>query len=414
MAKKSKQGSEDDIAAPATEQASGDAATDAVFAEDAFTAADLNSKSSSTRLPTLLGLIAVGIAAIALAGFFYLAFTTGGGESEDDGTAAYLTTLSNSLDKTETSLRQMQTRLLELANKSDSSAADTAALERRFETRLRAFEPVAARVLRLERSFSALQGISTGVQDTWLLAETEYYMQIANAQLQLAGNPQLATLALRLADERLLQLADPALTDVRRILTNELQALEFLEKPDIEGATLTLASLAARVESLPLRQEIRTNRADAEPLDGELSGVDRALASLKGAIGDVVTVRRTDEAVRPLIAPEAVYFLRANLALQLQVARLALLRGEQAVFRQSLDDADAWLEEYYDVQSTPVRSALHTLREIRNSSFVAAVPDISASLRMLRQHTAFSEVTEAAEAAEAAEAMNTATDAEPE
>ena len=38
---------------------------------------------------------------------------------------------------------------------------------------------------------------------------------------------------------------------------------------------------------------------------------------------------RADEAMRPLIAPEAQYFLRANLALQLQAARLALLRGEE-------------------------------------------------------------------------------------
>ncbi len=411
MAKKTKQESEDDIDVPTAAQTSGDAATDAVFAEDEFTAADVSPKPSSTRLPALLSLAAVGIAGIALAGFFYLAFSTGDDEREDDGTAAYLATLSDSVGKTEASLREMQTRLVELANKGGTSAADTAALERRFETRLRTLEPVAERILRLERSFSALQGISTGVQDTWLLAETEYYMQIANAQLQLAGNPHLATLALKLADERLLQLADPALTNVRQILSNELQALEVLEKPDIEGATLTLASLAGLADSLPLRQEMQTSRADAEPLDAELSGVDRALASLKGAIGDVVTVRRTDESVRPLIAPEAVYFLRANLALQLQVARLALLRGEQAVFRQSLDDAATWMEEYYDVRSTPVRSALQTLREIRDSSFVAAVPDISESLRMLRQHTAFGEVTEAAEAAEAIDA---AADAEPQ
>lgn len=408
MAKKPKQGSEDDIEAPAAEQASGDAATDAVFAEDAFTAAGLNSKSSSTRLPTLLGLIAVGIAAIALAGFFYLAFTTGGGESADDGSAAYLATLSNTVDETAATLREMQARLAELAKENGTSAADTAALERRFETRLSSLEPVAERILRLERSFSALQGISTGVQDTWLLAETEYYMQIANAQLQLAGNPHLATLALRLADERLAQLANPALTDVRRVLSDELQALEIIEKPDIEGATLTLASLAGLVDSLPLRQEIRLSRANTGPPNAELSGIDRAVASLQGAVEGLVKIRRTDESVRPLIAPDAIYFLRTNLALQLQVARLALLRGEQAVFRQSLDDAEAWIEEYYDVQSTPVRSALQTLREIRGSSFVVAVPDISESLRLLHQHTAFSEITEAAGA------MDTTTDAEPQ
>ena len=35
-----------------------------------------------------------------------------------------------------------------------------------------------------------------------------------------------------------------------------------------------------------------------------------------------------DDQARPLLAPDAVYFLRTNLSLQLQAARLALLRGD--------------------------------------------------------------------------------------
>ena len=271
-----------------------------------------------------------------------------------------------------------------------------------------AVDTVSARDLRRQGLFCARHGAPTRVEHTWRVPRTENYRHTANAQLQLAGKPHLATLALRLADERLAQLANPALTDVRRVLSDELQALEVIAKPDSERATLALASLDGLVDSLPLRQEIRLSRANTGPPNAELSGIDRAVASLQGAVEGLVKIRRTDESVRPLIAPDAIYFLRTNLALQLQVARLALLRGEQAVFRQSLDDAEAWIEEYYDVQSTPVRSALQTLREIRGSSFVVAVPDISESLRLLRQHTAFSEITEAAEA------MDTTTDAEPQ
>jgi uroporphyrin-3 C-methyltransferase len=235
-----------------------------------------------------------------------------------------------------------------------------------------------------------LQGISTGARDTWLLAEAEYYMQIANAQLQLAGNPHLAALALRFADERLLQLADPALTEVRRALSDELRAIDIMEKPDIEGVTLTLASLAGVVDSLPLRQEVDVLEAESDEVDQELSGLDRAFASLKRAVGDVVSVRRTDEAAAPLTAPDAVYFLRANLALQLQAARLALLRNERAMFEQSLDDASSWLSRYYDIDTAPVRGALDTIAEIRDGLFSVSPPDISGSLRLLRQHVTLS------------------------
>jgi uroporphyrin-3 C-methyltransferase len=390
MAKKTKGEIDEAVDSANSNQIDDETATDAVFAEDEFTvAAEVSPKPS--RLPAIIAFTALIISALTVAAVFYLASTGGGDDAALVATDARLDALSASVAQNEASLNELRGSVSNFAARSGTSGAEISALEQRLESRLRTIESAPERILRLERSFSALQGISTGVQDTWLLAETEYYMQIANAQLQLAGNPHLATLALRLADERLLQLADPALTNVRRVLSNELQTLAITERPDIEGAALTLASLATLVDSLPLRQEVQSSQGESEVADEQLSGIDRALASLKGAVGDVVTVRRIDEADRPLIAPEAVYFLRANLALQLQAARLSLLRGEQAVFQQSLDDAAAWIEEYYDRESTPVLSALLTIREIRDSSFVSAMPDISESLRLLRQHVSFNE-----------------------
>ena len=157
--------------------------------------------------------------------------------------------------------------------------------------------------------------------------------------------------------------------------------------------TLTLASLAAVVDSLPLRQSAATPGDQDNSIDAELTGTSRALASLRSAIDSAVSVRRVDEAARPFIAPEAQYFLRANLALQLQAARLAMLRGEEAIFEQSLDDAANWLNEYYDTDEMPVQSALHTIADIRDSELSVSLPDISESLRLLRQFNALAEAT---------------------
>jgi uroporphyrin-3 C-methyltransferase len=233
---------------------------------------------------------------------------------------------------------------------------------------------------------TALQGISTGARDNWWLAEAEYYMQIANAQLQLAGNPRLARLALKFADERIRALGNPGLTEVRRALAQELRALEAMEKPDIEGITMQLASLADSVESLPIQENVTRTR-DTDPAIGEDAGpLDRALASIKGIFTDMVSVRRTDEAVRPLLSPDARYFLRANLRLQMQTARLAMLRSERAVFEQSLEDAASWLREYFDTDSPAVESALATIEQARDDYVTAESPDISRSLALLRQY----------------------------
>ncbi len=337
-----------------------------------------------------VGWLALVLALGALSGTAYLAFDTWRTGSSDQDRHAALAGINETLNATRDSLNSLEQRLDSLASRDVASVGELQSMERRLNERLENFESLPGRVGYLEGSVASLQGISKGARDTWLLSEAEYYMQIANAQLQLAGNPHLAGLALSFADERLLQLADPALTEVRRALADEMRAMDVMEKPDIEGVTLTLASLASVVDSLPLRQEVDVSESETGGIDPELSGLDRALASLKRAVRDVVSVRRTDEAAAPLTAPDAVYFLRANLALQLQAARLALLRSEKEIFEQSLDDAATWLSRYYDTDGAPVQSALETIAEIRDGMFSISPPDISASLRLLRQHVALS------------------------
>jgi len=314
--------------------------------------------------------------------------STAGATSDNDASIA---TLSASIRANRDALAALEQNVATLRKTDASDGTQIDTLERQINARLRQLEVLPAGLANVEATVSSLQGISTGARDAWLLAEAEYYMQIANAQLQLAGNPDLASLALKLADERIMQLADPGLTEIRRALSDELRALEVMDNPDTEGITLTLASLASVVDSLPLRQEVVVQEAGSGALDPDLTGVDRAYASLKNALGGVVSVRRIDETMQPLIAPEAQYFLRANLALQLQAARLAVLRNEEAIFAQSLDDASAWLNEYYDTSNTAVQSTQQTIAEIRDSVFSVSVPDISHSLRLLRQFNALAD-----------------------
>ena len=271
-------------------------------------------------------------------------------------------------------------------------SADIDAVRRDVEDQIGLLNSLPPRMSTLENSVASLAGISTGARETFLLAEAEYYLQIANAQLQLANNPRLASLALGMADERVTQLSDPGLTAVRRAISDELAALEVMEKPDLEGATLTLASLARVVESLPLASSAPDE--DSVDVDEDQSGVDRAWGSVKDAMSGLVKVTPPDQAKLALVSPDAAYFLRNNIALQLQAARLALLRGEHAIFEQALDDTSALLDTYFDSSSEQVASAQLTISEIRNDVFATSAPDISESLRLLRQFRTVRETTE--------------------
>lgn len=351
-------------------------------------AAAATPKKGATTTIAWLALF-IALMSAAAAGYLTLQQFRSAGDADENSVA--LTNLSGRLDTAAETSTALGASIDDVEARFASNAAALAGLQRDLEQRTQLFDSVPPRMSALERSVASLQGVSIDARNTYLIAEAEYYMQIGNSQLQLAGNPYLASLALEQADDRLLQLADPALMDVRRALSDEMAALEVMEKPDVAGVSLTLASLARVVDALPLRQpseEIeQAAAADAE----EQGGVTRAWNSVKGAVGGLVSHTPPTDEHAPLLTPDAEPLIRSNLSLQLQAARLALLRGEQAIFEQSLDDADAWLRSYFDIRSEQVISARQTLTEIRSNYSAVAAPDISQSLRLLRQYKTLAE-----------------------
>lgn len=329
----------------------------------------------------------VSLIALAAAGYTAWQDWQGAGDTSFDDQVARL---DGQISSSTQSLSNLEAQIAELGARDPGIDAAVGGLRRELDERIRLLSSLPARISTLEGSVASLAGVSEGARDAWILAESEYYMQIANAQLQLANNPHLASLALRMADERILQLANPALTDVRRAISDELASLDVMEKPDIEGATLTLASLARVVESLPVASTANAEE-EATEIDPDQSGLGRAWASVKNAMSGLVKVTPPDRAKLAQLSPDAEFFLRNNIALQLQSARLALLRGEQAIFEQTLDDTSALLSEYFDAESAAVTGALETIAEIRSHVFTTATPDISESLRLLRQFRTLNE-----------------------
>lgn len=337
------------------------------------------------RVTSPVAWLALFLALLTLAAVGYMIVEDRRTRAVEESSTDTLERLAGRIDEAQASLSDLDEDLEDLVSGDAALESQIDELQRELESRADILQSLPGRMTNLENSVAALQGASAGARDTWLLAEAEYYMQLANAQLQLGNNPRLAMLALEMADERVVQLADPGLTDVRRALAEELAALEAMEKPDLEGTTLTLASLARVVDTLPLRTPGSDNGESGGAADREQGAAARAWDSVKDAMSGLVKVTPPDEETRALLTPDAARLIRSNLALQLQAARLALLRGEQAIFEQSLEDADALLSEYFDGDSAQVKSAKATIAEIRESMVKVSAPDISESLRLIRQ-----------------------------
>jgi len=226
--------------------------------------------------------------------------------------------------------------------------------------------------------------VGEGAQDQgWMRTEAEHLLQSANIALQLNHDPQTALVALEAADQRLAELADPVLMNARAKLADEIVALRALERPDVEGIALTLGSLAARVELLPIVGVAKEGTPAAA--QETQSAWQRAVAKVVEALKSMVSVQKSSDGAPVLLAPQERYFLYRNLEIELESARLAVLQGDAANYKQSLESAQRWLETRFDKEDAGVQSAISAIAELHDVTLVTSWPDISGSLAELQR-----------------------------
>ena len=121
-----------------------------------------------------------------------------------------------------------------------------------------------------------------------------------------------------------------------------------------------------------------------EAPDEQKSGLARAWDAILNALRSIVSVKRSDATVTPLRSPEEESMLIRILDMELQIARLALIRGEPGLYRQSLQDASSRLQRYFDLEANQVRVAIATIDELVNADLPDELPDISGSLSLLK------------------------------
>lgn len=300
------------------------------------------------------------------------------------GSGAQLTELRDQARISNSELALLRARVEELGAGRRRLDEDMDRLTEQINQDSEALGALPTRIDTIEDTVERFVGAGDKVRAAWLLAEAEHYMRIANAQLGLAGEINVAQTSLGLADDTLRELNDPRLTPVRKLLAKELNELKAVPRPDTEGIVLTLGSLAESLEDLPLKNSMPdTFRETPEQPAEELAGFARAAATVRTALSSLVSVRRADDPISPLLSEAQKTVLIHSLDLELQLARLAIMRGDAGMFRRSIGAATERVADQFDPMSTEVRSALDSLRELSTTQLPEELPDISGSLTLL-------------------------------
>jgi uroporphyrin-3 C-methyltransferase len=326
-------------------------------------------------LPTTTALVALGVS-FAVAGYVWV--------EQRSGIGRQVSELRDDAGVRGSELSALKARLDEVSSGRRAVDEEMASLRERLARDSESLGQLPARVDELEQTVDRFIAAGQKVRGAWLRAETEHYMRIANAQLGLAGDVDVAQTALGLADDSLRELNDPRLTPVRKLLAEELNGLRAVPRPDTEGIVLALGSLSDNLESLPTKSAaLQGFHAVPEKPAAPLTGLERAMAAARAAILSLVSVRRVDDPISPLLSEAEQSVLIRSLDLELQLARLAIMRGDAGMYRRSVDSAGERLREHFDMSSPNVEAAVKSLAELATARLPEELPDISGSLEAL-------------------------------
>jgi len=315
-----------------------------------------------------IGWLALLIALIAVAGVAYGLWIL---QQEKDSKNAVQNQLNQSqtqlVDSFKTSTKVLSDQVQGFISKSEGQQARIAELK----TQLQATNRQIGEVTQVSRR-------------SWMLAEAEYLLRLANQRLLMERETASALALLNSADQILVTVAEPGLFDVREALARETAELRGIAHLDVEGIFVKLAALSEQVEALALlAPDVGAEDEAVQPVLGEEepSVLDAALERF----GSMVTIRHRDEPLAPLLTPEQHYYVQQNLRLMLEQAQLALLQRKTGVYSRSLDKAGNWIELYFQLNES-AQALIVTLRELQKVHVDPTLPDISASLALLKAY----------------------------
>jgi len=235
---------------------------------------------------------------------------------------------------------------------------------------------------RLSTAESGLVSIAAANQHSSValdIAEIDFLLRTASERLQLFADPVAADMALQAADVQIEALNDPMYLSVRQRIAEARQALAMVPSVDRVKLAARITDLQSRINALPFRGEVEKHVETPLPEDAGW------WESFKHTLSSLVTVRRRVPEDQSMLSLEDKDYLRQGLWLQLESARLALMRNDSAVYESSLNRVDATVRQFFKNGSSEVQAMLLETTGLEQVDVAPAMPDISAPWKQLRQ-----------------------------
>jgi len=305
--------------------------------------------------------------------------------------AADLAALQSSVEATvqrAPNTQSLESELAEHQARSRSLEQDLEAQASYARTLQQAIESMQARLTAVESGLAVQAPVRLDAPMQLDLAGVEYLLRLAPERLVLFHDVRSADQALELADARLEGLDNPMHIALRQGIADARQALADTTLPDPVEISARLDSLQARLVGLGFADgQEETAGADTPAADAAAEDPgwwERLKVSLAG----LVTVRRDADDTTSRLTFDDKDMLRQGLWMQVEAARLALMRHDQSAWADAFARASRVQQRWFDRSSEAYRAVHEEIEALSGLNIDPELPDISgpwAQLQIIRQ-----------------------------
>jgi uncharacterized protein HemX len=290
--------------------------------------------------------------------------------------------------------QQNQSRLDELQSQLDQRAS-SAQLESSISSLRRSIDQTASRLPAVEqgqrdliKSVEKLFALYARDKNGWKLSEVEYLMSVAQHKLILESDFEGAARTLNAASERIAELADPGLLPVRVRINEEITQLKTRSRPDLVGMTLTLSRLARQISTLkPGYRPKPEEQAEPTPAPVAKAPADMTRELDKKLIEfmtSLVTIKSAEPKAKP-VEQVMITDVREHLQDNLKLTRWAVLDRDATQYLKLMEQNVNLFSQNYDLENAANADFFQSLQQLQKSPIHPDLPDITVSLRLLKE-----------------------------
>ncbi len=243
-------------------------------------------------------------------------------------------------------------------------------------------------------SFAAqLNAIKGSTRKDWLLAEAEYLLRIANQRLVIEKDTATSEALFQAADQVLAEIDDAALMPVRIKIAEELLLLRSQARGQVESLLMRLNAVSNHLATMNLdprevtvRPAMETTETSTEESgqSNDIAWWQQLLNKLGSAFSKAISIQRLEEPHSLPPSPEYSAYLKQNLALRIEQAKLLLMRHRFDEFTQELGGTIEWAHRSFPSYHPSVAALLNELSEINAQRPQTRDLDVSGSRELLK------------------------------